>query len=257
MDDRMLHDPMRLFSSDYDAHNGNILSIDQIDDNSSLSLKRSAPPPSPSFTNGSFMPTPRCQRARLSPARVAIAAAVTIAIADVLPPPPPMIRTHSSPMSVIASVFNSPAPPQSRNRSVLNKRNAAMDGLVPRSGFLRFCRGETYKQNTKHDEVEIEKDLRAKRSAMHFKFRQPSRNTGYDDGADSVGYTLHSSSEVIQDWVMDCNLFDIKSTFERNLSIYPMEQLWVTPEKSKLLLLVSIDVDAFLCSPVHCKSLIV
>ena len=111
MDDRMLYDPLTLFSSDYDAHNGNILSIDQIDDNSSLSLKRSATPPSPSFTNGSFMPRPRRQRARLSPARVAIAAPVTIAITDVLTPPPPMIRTHSSPTSVISSVFNPPAPP--------------------------------------------------------------------------------------------------------------------------------------------------
>ena len=90
----------------------------------------------------------------------------------------------------------------------------------------------------------MEKDLRAKRSAMHFKFRQASRNTGYEDEDDSVLYTLRSSSEVIQDWVMDCNLFDIKSTFERNLSIYPMEQLWVTPEKTKLLFLVSVDDDA-------------
>mmetsp|Transcript_8485 Transcript_8485/g.14991 ORF Transcript_8485/g.14991 Transcript_8485/m.14991 type:complete len:89 (+) Transcript_8485:16-282(+) len=43
MDDRILHDPITLFSSDYDAHNGNDLSTEQSDGNSSLSLKRNTP----------------------------------------------------------------------------------------------------------------------------------------------------------------------------------------------------------------------
>ena len=118
-----------------------------------------------------------------------------------------------------------------------------MDGLVLRSVFLRFCRGESYKQDERYDEVEIEKDLRAKRSAMHFKFWQAPHNTGYEDEDNSIGCTLHFSSKVIEDWVMDSNLFEIKSSFEKNILIYPIEQLWVTPEKIKLLLLVSVDDD--------------
>ena len=46
---------------------------------------------------------------------------------------------------------------------------------------------------------------------------------------------------MIEDWVMDSNLFDIKSSYERNLLIHLMEKLWVSPEETKLLLIVSAD----------------
>ena len=78
---------------------------------------------------------------------------------------------------------------------------------------------------------------------MHFKSCQAPCNIGYKDEDNSVRLSLCSRSKAIEDWVMDSNLFDIKSSFKGNLSIYLMGQLWVTPKRTKLLLLVSVDDD--------------
>ena len=91
-----------------------------------------------------------------------------------------------------------------------------MDGLVPTSGFLRFYRGETYKQNTKYDEVQIEKDLRLKRSAMHFKFWQASCNTECED---EDGHSV-SMTGACQNLECMADRFALKSFSISNLSYF-------------------------------------
>ena len=50
--------------------------------------------------------------------------------------------------------------------------------------------------------------------------------------------------EEIEDWVVDSDSYDMKRTDQRYLSRHPIEQLWVSPNKTKLLLLVNINDDA-------------
>ena len=48
---------------------------------------------------------------------------------------------------------------------------------------------------------------------------------------------------MIEDWVVNPDLAEIKGTTERGLSRYPIKQLWVTEENTTMLLLVSVGDD--------------
>ena len=54
---------------------------------------------------------------------------------------------------------------------------------------------------------------------------------------------MRSGTEVYDDWVTCSNTSKMKTTKEQNLHRYPLEQLWVTEDKTKLVILVSIDDD--------------
>ena len=58
----------------------------------------------------------------------------------------------------------------------------------------------------------------------------------------SIGYTLQLSSGVIEDWVMDSDLFTIKSSYKKPIDLAYGATLDYDWEK-KLLLLVSVSVD--------------
>ena len=64
---------------------------------------------------------------------------------------------------------------------------------------------------------------------------------------DDVGPKLRSSNEDIDDWVIDSEGINIKTTNQRRLSRYCIEQLWITENKTKLLVLIKVadDVDVY------------
>ena len=55
-----------------------------------------------------------------------------------------------------------------------------------------------------------------------------------ENGDSNDGLLLRSSSECIEDWVVNSNSYDIKTNNERRLTRYPMEKLWITRERTKL-----------------------
>ena len=54
---------------------------------------------------------------------------------------------------------------------------------------------------------------------------------------------MWSATEVYDDWVTDSDTYKMKTTKELNLHRYSLEHLWVTKDKTKLLILVNIDDD--------------
>ena len=60
---------------------------------------------------------------------------------------------------------------------------------------------------------------------------------------DVVGPKLRSSTEDIDDWVVDSTGINIETTNQRRLSRYCMEQLWVTEHRTKLLVLINVADD--------------
>ena len=117
-----------------------------------------------------------------------------------------------------------------------------MRGLVPLSAFLGVdFRPNHYKKRTKYETMVIEKDLQKKRSWMSYRFKMPTGRGDDDDGDD--GPITRSSADDIKDWVVDSDLSEITATTERGLNRYPLEQLLVTEEKTRLLLLVNVDDD--------------
>ena len=60
---------------------------------------------------------------------------------------------------------------------------------------------------------------------------------------DDNGPKLRSSNEDIDDWVIDSEGINIKTTNQRRLSRYCIEQLWVTENKTKLLVLIKVADD--------------
>ena len=75
-DVRLLNDPIALFSRDYEANNGNILTLTQSFAEDNIPQKRKAAPRSPSSTAPSMMPSPmqkrQTQPVASSPTRTAI-----------------------------------------------------------------------------------------------------------------------------------------------------------------------------------------
>ena len=69
------------------------------------------------------------------------------------------------------------------------------------------------------------------------------KNNTIPTSDDGDGPNLRSSVEDFDDWVVDHDSYEMNQTKERYLSCYAMEQLWVEPDKTKLLLLVKVDDD--------------
>ena len=57
------------------------------------------------------------------------------------------------------------------------------------------------------------------------------------------GPITRSDIDIIDEWVTDYNTYEMKWTKECYISQYFLEQLWVTENKTKLLLLVNVDDD--------------
>ena len=95
-----------------------------------------------------------------------------------------------------------------------------MQGVVPTSEFLKkVFRPEHYKQNTEYVSKDIEKSLKSKRTWMTYHFIRPPQ--GFVKNEDDDGPSLRSSSQAIEDWVVNPDLADMNCTTERDLSIYP------------------------------------
>ena len=76
---------------------------------------------------------------------------------------------------------------------------------------------------------------------MSYRFKIPTGGGDCDDGND--GPILRSSTDNIKDWVVDSDLSEVRKTNEQGLNRYPLEQLLVTKEKTRMLLLVNVDDD--------------
>ena len=79
---------------------------------------------------------------------------------------------------------------------------------------------------------------------LTYRFERPLQ--GFNDAMEleeDEGPTLRSASQEIDDWVVDQDLALGKHTDQRKLDRYPIEQLWVSEEKTRLLLLVNVDDD--------------
>ena len=117
-----------------------------------------------------------------------------------------------------------------------------MQGVVPTSEFLKkVFRPEHYKQNTEYVSKDIEKSLKSKRTWMTYHFIRPPQ--GFVENEDDDGPSLRSSSQAIEDWVVNPDLADMNCTTERDLSIYPLEQLMLMEDRTRLMLLVNVDDD--------------
>ena len=68
---------------------------------------------------------------------------------------------------------------------------------------------EKYVYNyVKYLDKEIKSDMRKKWLLMYWRFKKPSTYTQEEE--EGYGMTLHSSSEVIEDWILNMDLIDIK-----------------------------------------------
>ena len=76
-----------------------------------------------------------------------------------------------------------------------------------------------------------------------FHFNAPNQSNDAAATDESTGPVLRSSVEDFDDWVVDHDSYEMNKTEERTLSRYAMEQLWIQPDKTKLLLLVKVDDD--------------
>ena len=111
-----------------------------------------------------------------------------------------------------------------------------MVGLVPKSGFLTWLRGGTFKTDVKYSDTEVENVMRKNRLMMYWGFSKPPTCT--EEKEEGYGMTPRSSSEVIEDWILDLDMTDVRTPNEWEYSCYSIEQILITEEKTKLLLLV-------------------
>ena len=94
-------------------------------------------------------------------------------------------------------------------------------------------------KETNYSDRIIQSYLRSKRwwILYHSIATQPPSTTD----ANQLGPIMRSDTEVYDDWVTHSDTSKMKTTKEQNLHRYPLEQLWVTEDKTKLLILVNID----------------
>mmetsp|Transcript_9985 Transcript_9985/g.22368 ORF Transcript_9985/g.22368 Transcript_9985/m.22368 type:complete len:163 (-) Transcript_9985:459-947(-) len=98
--------------------------------------------------------------------------------------------------------------------------------------------GNHCKLNTKYSDAKIKSsDVRVN------KYHQPLQcppPVGEDIG-DAVGHpTMRSKTQETEDWVIDSDSFEIKKIAQRSLSCYTLEQILVSEDNSKFLLLMSV-----------------
>ena len=115
-----------------------------------------------------------------------------------------------------------------------------MLGLVPRTEFLKWPReNHHHKKITKDSDTEIQSDLKSKRFwILHHFFTPPQPSTTNEA---QLGSITRSDIEIIGDWVTYSDTYGMKATTECYISYCPMEQLYVTENKTKLLLLVNVN----------------
>lgn len=198
-------------------------------------------------------PSPRRKRRpkQSSPKKAALAvAAVVTQLSQTGPTNPPTIRRDGpSPTTIINDVFEvQPAPKTSTRTSSTH----AFIGHVPKTKLFSFCRPHHFNTKVKYTDDEIQDGVFSCRTRMIYHFTRTSNidrrgehqeinNDEYD------GPNTRSNVEEMEDWMVDTSAVDLTTTNVRRLSIYPIEQLLLCGERSRLLMVIKqSEADALL-----------
>ena len=254
-------DPVQLFADDYDANNGNIMTLSPSriygPHSKSAAIKRPAlGSPSRSPYNASRT----TKRIQTSPRRVAKAAASAVInvvtqltqpsaannptqpLVPIYVEPPRINRADPSPTSVLNALFTPAEPAPKRKPKQTNNRKV---GLVPKSTFIKWARVHHFSNKEKYTDSNIKKGLQQCRTRMTWQFNQVSNATNrhnlprIEETNTPVGRVTRSSNvEDFDDWIVDTAAAELTTNDRRRLSIYPLEQLLLCKERTKLLILV-------------------
>ena len=227
-----LMSPHELFAMDYDKNNGIPTVIGASKRKAVRGNGAKANPRSKKTRSSSPALSPR--RSVLAAAAVSIASVVnrSVSVNDT--------RDTPSPNSTIADIYEVAAPPA---KSKTPPRRVVKIGHVPRSEFWKHPReGHHFKSGNKYTDAQIQSDLLSKRYWLLHHFQVPTASTTDSEDSNSRPI-LRSDKEDIEDWIIDSDSFEMNRTHQRSLTRYPLEQLLVSENNTKLLLLVSAEDD--------------
>ena len=113
-------------------------------------------------------------------------------------------------------------------------------GLVPKSTFMKWARPYYFSNKHKYTDDAIEKGLKQCRTRMIWHFNQGSNVTNRHEAARDeetttpVGMVTRSNVEDFDDWMVDTAAAELTTNDTRRLSIFPLEQLLLCKERTKL-----------------------
>jgi len=155
-------------------------------------------------------------------------------------PPPALHRNHPLPTSTLATVFlDQPPSPKTIPKG---KRKQAVIGLV-----LKHIRPNHFNISTTYTKKHTKVKLKNTRTSILYHFTQQT-NADVGPVQDDVhGERDHpntpSNADNQDDWMVDTSAVYLTTTNPRQLTLYPLEQIFLCAEKTKLLLMIKVEDD--------------